>query len=152
MTTFAEEVKETIVSKILSEIKSYEGRDITDLEFAELVNKTYNSIDERITTLLDPSKSGLFVVDDYADISDLAISLADLHIISFLKRYSLNSLSAPYQIPHNQLSRVIRIYGKKLMLKDADNSTINELTSMMFSTMYLNSFYKAQECRKSLSK
>lgn len=142
----------TIISKTIEITKSFQDKnDMTELDMAALTNGIYEVIDQRITQLLS-ERSEQLSVEEYEDFADLIISLADLQIIGFLKQYAMDCAEAPYLLSQDKLNKLKRNYTKKIML-GKPNALINELSSMIFSIIYIPSFMKAKQHReKELSK
>lgn len=142
----------TIISKTIEITKSFQDKnDMTELDMTALTNSIYEVIDQRITQLLNEKHEQLSV-EEYEDFADLIISLADIQIVGFLKQYAMDCTEAPYLLSQYKLNKLKRNYTKKIML-GKPNALINELSSMIFSIIYIPCFIKAKVHReKELSK
>lgn len=143
-----QETTTTIMAKVLEIVKPYEeNEDMSEIDFSRMILSIYETIDAKIAEYLK-NKEQEFTAEDLSDLAGFAIESADFYITTFLRRYSLDSTDAPYRTSSEKIHRVISIYSKKIM--KGNDSIVNELCSLVFTTLFIPAFLKAKHHRETV--
>lgn len=128
--------------------KHFDKKNVTSSDMMLLVNDIYFLIiDDSIKKFAKSTTKLSF--EDYEDYADIIIDLSNIIVLSGIRCYSLDTTSAPYELPHEKMLR-LKKHLSRILASKKDNLIGNEIYSWLFNFAYLQSINNASKNRKSV--
>lgn len=139
--------RKTTFSQIASILQDYESKkNPTQMDLILLTEEAFDKVILKWQNLFDEIPNPTY--EDAEDVSDFIIDLCDMLLVFVIRKHSLDTTDAPYEVPREKLLKLKKHFTRILISKGKRGGLNNELISLSFLVAYLTPIRKSDEHRK----